>query len=59
MLPNDEFVLLSVINTKLRDFYDSLESLCDDLDEDIDSIKSKLDKIGYIYDENLNIFIKK
>jgi len=59
MLPNDEFVLLSVINTKLRDFYDSLESLCDDLDEDIDSIKSKLDKIGYIYDENLNQFIKK
>ncbi len=59
MLPNDEFVLLSVINTKLRDFYDSLESLCDDLDEDIDNIKFKLDKIGYIYDENLNQFIKK
>jgi predicted transcriptional regulator len=59
MLPSDGFVLLSVINTKLRDFYDSLESLCYDLDEDIEDIKSKLENIGYIYDENMNQFIKK
>ena len=33
MLPKEPNMLLSVINTKLRDFYDSLDSLCDDLDE--------------------------
>ncbi|HJB69908.1 MAG TPA: DUF4250 domain-containing protein, partial [Candidatus Flavonifractor avistercoris] len=31
MLPKDPVILLSVINTKLRDFYPSLDALCDDL----------------------------
>ena len=32
MLPNDPIMLMSVVNTKLRDIYPSLERLCDDLD---------------------------
>ena len=32
MLPNDPAMLLSYINMKLRDQYDSLERLCYDLD---------------------------
>ena len=34
MIPNDPNILLSVINMKLRDFYSSLDKLCDDLDYD-------------------------
>ena len=37
MLPNDPMILLSVVNTKLRDEYDSLEALCDDLELDEDT----------------------
>ena len=59
MLPNDNYMLLSFINMKLRDFYDSLDDLCFDLDENIDDIVSRLDSIDYIYDEKLNQFITK
>ena len=59
MLPNDNYMLLSFINMKLRDFYDSLDDLCFDLDENIDDIVSRLDSIDYVYDEKLNQFITK
>ena len=59
MLPNDNYMLLSFINMKLRDFYDSLDSLCDDLDESRSDIENRLESIGYIYDSNLNKFIHK
>ena len=32
-LPNNPYVLLSIINKKLRDFYSSIDDLCDDLYE--------------------------
>ena len=54
MLPNDPVILLSVINTKLRDFYPSLDALCDDLDENREQIEDKLKSIDYIYDEKQN-----
>lgn len=57
MLPKDPAILLSVINTKLRDFYPDLDSLCDDLDEDKQSISDTLAQIGYKYSEKLNRFI--
>ena len=59
MLPADNYMLLSFINMKLRDFYKSLDDLCDDLDESKDDIISRLDSIGYIYSEKLNKFIEK
>ena len=59
MLPNDNYMLLSFINMKLRDFYDSLDDLCFDLDENIDDIVSRLDSIDYVYDEKPNQFITK
>ena len=55
----DPNILLSVINTKLRDFYDSLDSLCDDLDYDINEINDILNSIGYYYDSTKNQFILK
>jgi len=56
MLPNDPVMLLSVVNMKLRDQYDSLESLCDDLDVSMQEIIEKLKTIGYIYDNEKNQF---
>ena len=56
MLPNDPNMLLSYINMKLRDQYDSLESLCDGLDEDKEEIVSKLASAGYTYNETANQF---
>ena len=59
MLPKEPSILVSVINTKLRDFYNNLDDLCDDLDESKDEIVEILLKAGYIYDINLNKFILK
>ena len=35
MLPQDPYILLSVINTKLRDGYSSLSALCEGLDKPV------------------------
>ncbi len=56
MLPQDPMMLLSVINMKLRDQYESLEALCDDIDVSIDEITVTLANIGYTYDQNNNQF---
>lgn len=57
MLPSDPFMLLSVVNMKLRDYYSSLDALCDDMDVSRDEIVSKLADAGFEYDENNNKFI--
>lgn len=56
-LPNDPVILLSYINTQLRDKYSSLDKLCDDFDIHPDEIINKLSAINYTYDETLNKFI--
>ena len=57
MLPQDADMLLSIINMKLRDFYGSLDDLCEDLDEDKEQIQKTLSGIGYTYDGEKNQFI--
>ena len=57
MIPNDPVMLLSFVNLKLRDFYESLTALCDDLDADRAEIEAKLAKIDYHYDEEKNQFV--
>lgn len=54
MLPKDPVMLVSVLNLKLRDFYPSLEALCDDLDEDYEEIMKILNKAGFKYDRTSN-----
>ena len=55
----DPFMLLSVINMKLRDFYSSLNDLCEDNDIDKSLLVSRFENINYEYSENLNqIFAK-
>ena len=59
MLPKNPIILLSIVNTKLRDFYSSLDELCQDLDESKDEIIDILASSGYIYDKELNQFHQK
>ncbi|MBQ2662549.1 MAG: DUF4250 domain-containing protein [Clostridia bacterium] len=56
-IPQDSAILLSFINTKLRDFYPSLDALCDDMELQREDIEDKLAKIGYTYREERNQFI--
>jgi hypothetical protein len=57
MIPNDPMILLSYINTKLRDDYPTLDALCDDLQADRTEIESKLKAIDYTYNAELNKFV--
>lgn len=50
-------MLLSFINLKLRDFYGSLEELCEDLDTCETEITEKLATIDYHYDKEKNQFV--
>lgn len=56
-LPGDPILLLSFLNMKLRDFYPSLDALCDDLDESKTAICEKLSAVGYQYDPQRNQFV--
>ena len=56
-LPNDPVMLLSYVNTKLRDEYKSLDELCDDLQADKTKIIDKCGAVGYIYSRERNQFI--
>lgn len=56
-LPNDPAMLVSVLNTKLRDFYPSLDSLCEDLEADKEELTKKCKLIGYEYSAERNQFI--
>lgn len=55
-LPKDPVMLLSVVNTKLRDFYPNLEELARAEDTTAEEIIDTLKKINYTYDENHNRF---
>ena len=56
-LPQDPIMLYSVINTKLRDFYSSLEVLCEDMGLSEEELKEKLSAAGFEYDKDRNQFI--
>lgn len=56
MLPKDPVMLLSVVNTNLRDFYSNLDELCKAKDASKEDIINKLKNIGYEYDESSNQF---
>lgn len=57
MIPKDPVMLLSFINLKLRDFYGSLDALCDDMDIERIEIEDKLSSIDYHYDKEKNQFV--
>lgn len=57
ILTMDPFMLLSIVNMKLRDFYSSIGNLCEDLDVEEALIQNKLRAIGYTYSKTINQFI--
>lgn len=57
MIPKDPVMLLSFINLKLRDFYNSLEVLCEDMELDREELISSLEAIDYHYDREKNQFV--
>ena len=59
MLPQDPIILLSYVNTQLRDNYESLDKLAEGLDlseEEVKEMVGKLEGVGYKYDEKVNQF---
>ncbi len=56
-LPKDPMILLSVINTKLRDYYKNLDHLCDDLQISKADLEAKLEMIDFFYDAKRNQFV--
>ncbi|MCI9612758.1 MAG: DUF4250 domain-containing protein [Eubacterium sp.] len=55
-IPNDPIILLSYINTQLRDRYPSLDELCASLSVDQEQLCQKLDAVGYVYSRDRNQF---
>ena len=56
-LPKDPMILLSVINTKIRDQYHTLEALCEDMQIEKQELIDILKGIDYEYDESRHQFI--
>lgn len=57
MLPKDPVMLLSFVNMKLRDYYGSLDILCQELDVERQEIVDRLAAMDYHYDEEKNQFV--
>lgn len=56
-LPKDPVLLLSVVNTKIRDYYHDLDTLCEDMQVEKDEIINILKGIDYEYDESRHQFV--
>ncbi|MCQ2225582.1 MAG: DUF4250 domain-containing protein [Paludibacteraceae bacterium] len=55
-LPQDINMLLSFVNMKLRDDYDSLDEMCDSMDIDKEELIAKLAEGGFEYNESQKKF---
>lgn len=56
-IPKDPVMLLSYLNTELRDTYPTLEELCKSLDLEQKEVEEKLAAIDYRYNRERNQFI--
>ena len=56
VLPENPVMLMSVINTKLRDEYSSRDDLCKSLDIDRASLEARLREAGFEYMPEINQF---
>lgn len=55
-MPKDPFMLFSWVNMKLRDYYSSLDLLCEDLDIDRSELENRLHAAGFDYLPEVNQF---
>ena len=56
-IPQDPVMLLSYVNTKLRDDYASLDVFCERENAQKEDVVQALNALGYEYDEQKNQFI--
>lgn len=56
-LPNDPIMLLSYVNTQLRDNYSSLDDFCAAMDANREELEAKLKAVDYEYDASRNAFV--
>ena len=56
-LPKDPMILFSFINLKLRDYYSSLDALCEDMDVNKEELVATLAAAGFEYDKEHNCFV--
>ncbi len=56
-IPKDPVMLMSFLNTQLRDNYSSFEDLCGAYDLDAEEIREQLTAIEYHYDVDRNQFV--
>ena len=56
-IPNDPVMLLSFVNTQLRDFFSSLDAFCENFGTDRNELEEKLRAIDYEYDAAANQFL--
>ena len=56
MIPQDPFILVSYLNTKLRDFYPDLKTLCREMELNQDEIEERMRRADFIYDTESNQF---
>ena len=54
--PKNPIMIMSWENMKLRDFYPSLENLCEDLEIPVEDLVSRLSDAGFEYNRELNKF---
>lgn len=54
--PKDPAMLMSWVNMKLRDFYGSLDELCEELEIDRNELEKRLNEAGFEYNQELNKF---
>lgn len=57
MIPNDPVMLLSYVNTQLRDYYSSLDALCEDNGIGKEELVEKMKSIEYVYEVDRNQFV--
>ena len=57
MIPKDPVMLLSYVNTQLRDFYSSLDALCEDKGTEKEELVEKMKSIEYVYEVDRNQFV--
>jgi len=53
----DPYIVLSLANMKLRNFYSDLDMLCDDVGVERRALEDKLQMIGYHYERKGNHFV--
>ena len=57
MIPNDPVMLLSYVNTQLRDYYSSLDAICEDKGIGKKELVEKMKSIEYVYEVDRNQFV--